>query len=342
MRRRRLRLASFSRRNPLSVLDVAGFAIGLGVTTAVLLTPTRVGAGALNPAIAGQVIAVACGLSLFFLWGEGRCQTQLQRPAGIVFGECAILAGGILALGSYAFQGVWIGSLGYAAIALVAAGAATLMAILPPFLRGREEHRILDRISAEGEFIQAEYVAPTVECPFPERWRMMDPQSAEVEVLEFLRSLVIAVKPELIVETGTFIGHSSIKMAEGLKANGFGRIVTLELDPLVFAKARENVAASGLSEWVECRNESSLEALVEGTIDLLYIDSDPGPIREQEIRRFLPQVRARGLVLAHDASSSFQSVREAALRLEREGLLSVVLLSTPRGLMVAQKREGRT
>jgi DNA-binding GntR family transcriptional regulator len=34
-------------------------------------------------------------------------------------------------------------------------------------------------------------------------------------------------------------------------------------------------------------------------------------------------------------------VREAALRLEQEGLISVVLSSTPRGLVIAQKRAGR-
>jgi hypothetical protein len=48
-----------------------------------------------------------------------------------------------------------------------------------------------------------------------------------------------------------------------------------------------------------------------------------------------------GVILMHDASSHLQVVRDAALRLEREGLISVVLLPTPRGLVVAQKREGR-
>jgi len=38
---------------------------------------------------------------------------------------------------------------------------------------------------------------------------------------------------------------------------------------------------------------------------------------------------------------AMKTVREAALQLEQEGLISVVLLSTPRGLVVAQKREGR-
>ena len=59
------------------------------------------------------------------------------------------------------------------------------------------------------------------------------------------------------------------------------------------------------------------------------------------MRRFLPQVRPTGLVLMHDASSHMKTVREAAFKLEGEGLLSCVLLPTPRGLVIAQRREGR-
>jgi hypothetical protein len=43
----------------------------------------------------------------------------------------------------------------------------------------------------------------------------------------------------------------------------------------------------------------------------------------------------------HDASSSMKTVREGALKMEQEGLLSVLLLPTPRGLVLAQKRAGR-
>jgi len=59
------------------------------------------------------------------------------------------------------------------------------------------------------------------------------------------------------------------------------------------------------------------------------------------VRHFLPQVNPYGVILMHDASSAMKTVREAALQLEQEGLISVVLLPTPRGLVVAQKREGR-
>ena len=76
---------------------------------------------------------------------------------------------------------------------------------------------------------------------------------------------------------------------------------------------------------------------VHGTIDLLFSDSDPG-LRETEVRRFLPQMAPWGLVVIHDASSHQKTVREAALQLEREGLLSVLLLPTPRGLVLAQPK----
>ncbi len=79
---------------------------------------------------------------------------------------------------------------------------------------------------------------------------------------------------------------------------------------------------------------------ISGTIDILFSDSDQN-IREQEVRRFLPQVNPNGLILIHDASSHQKTVREAALRLESEGLISALLLPTPRGLVVAQKRAGR-
>ena len=185
-----------------------------------------------------------------------------------------------------------------------------------------------------------EYHRATPECPHPERWSMYDSMTAEVEVLEFLATLVTTVKPELIVETGAFLGVSAVWMAQGLKRNGFGRIVSCEFDPVVFERAKGKIAESGVAEWIELRNESSLSMQVPGTIDLFYSDSDL-EIREQEVKRYLPQIRSTGLILMHDASSHPGLVREAALRLEAEGLISVVLLPTPRGLVVAQKREGR-
>lgn len=204
----------------------------------------------------------------------------------------------------------------------------------------KQEHKILRQIERSGDVLQPEYHRATPECPHPERWSMYDSMTAEVEVLEFLRTVVTTLKPEQVVETGTFSGISTLWIAEGLKHNGRGRVITCEYDAKVFANAQQRFASSELAPWIECRNQSSLELKVEGRIDLLFSDSDM-PIREQEVRRFLPQINPYGLILMHDASSHLKQVREAALKLEAEGLISVILLPTPRGLVVAQKREGR-
>jgi predicted O-methyltransferase YrrM len=205
----------------------------------------------------------------------------------------------------------------------------------------KQEHKVMLQAERAAGALLPEYHRATPECPHPERWHMYDSMTAEAEVLEFLRTLVTTLKPELIVETGSFLGVSTLWMAEGMKANGFGRIVSCEFDPLVFARAQQKIAASGLAAFIELRNESSLEMHVEGAIDILFSDSDM-PIRAAEVRRFLPQIRPTGLILLHDASSHLKTVRDAAFALEAEGLLSCIFLPTPRGLVLAQKRHGRT
>ena len=334
-RRRRLRVSQFGKTHLFVLLDV--------LTTSAAAACV---AGTLAASIAGPggtgftgLIEAGVGLGIFaYLWSEGRHAHQFQRPDGIVLGEFLVLAAfARLAMNLVEHKrpvaDLW-------SAGGIVAGGILLAVIVPRFLKGREEHRIIERVTRQGEVAQPEYTPPTPECPHPERWTMVDSMSAETEILQFLKQLVMTLKPELVVETGTFIGLSALQMAEGLRENGFGKLITCEFDPLVYAKAKEKIEASGLRAWIEGRNQSSLEMEIEGAIDLFFSDSHL-PIREQEIRRFLPQIRPNGLILMHDTSSHYKVAREGAFRLEHEGLISMVLLPTPRGLMMAQKREGR-
>jgi predicted O-methyltransferase YrrM len=345
LRRRRIPISGISRVGILTALDIAALAFNSFIVAFFLLPLAAV--LVLHGNLTGSSLLVFEGITALligiYLWLEGRRQIQFQRPDGIVVGEFLVLAGALELAPHFYLPAAGLALASVSAlfwIAWIVGGGAVIAVIVPRFLRRREEHRIIERVSRQGEAIQAEYVPATAECPHPERWKMLDSMTAEVEVLDFLKSLVITVKPELVVETGTFMGLSAIKMAEGMKENGFGRIITCEFDPVVFQKAKERIAESGLAEWIECRNESSLDMKIDGTIDIFFSDSDI-PIREKEIRRFLPQINPNGIVLTHDASSHYKIVREAALRLEEEGLLSVVLVATPRGLVIAQKRKGR-
>src|SRR5438067_12653495 len=146
-----------------------------------------------------------------------------------------------------------------ASLASIVAGLAILVTVNKKFRNDKGEHRILHHFEEHGDVLQPEYHRATPECPNPERWSMYDSMTAEVEVLEFLRCLVGTVKPQTVVETGTFMGISTLWIAEGLKANGFGKLITCEYDAAVFVKAKQRIQASGLGDWIDCRNESSLK-----------------------------------------------------------------------------------
>lgn len=279
-----------------------------------------------------------------YLWRLGTRAVRGPRPAGEIFSNYLILTG----LARFLVEFIRLNPLSFlgmsnaqaAGLLSVVAGGALLWRIKWHYHGVKREHRIIEHTNQHGPVVQTEFHRATPECLHPERWHMYDGMTAEIEVLEFLKAVVTTLKPQLVVETGTFMGLSTLAIAKGLKENGFGRVISCEADPRVFAKAKERFRDSGLAQWIECRNQPSLETQVDGTIDLFFSDSDI-PLREQEVRRFLPQINPHGLILMHNASSHVKVVREAALRLEQEGLLSVLLLPTPRGLVIAQKRADR-
>jgi prolipoprotein diacylglyceryl transferase len=280
-----------------------------------------------------------------FLWHMGTKSLRGPKAKGEIFCNYLLLTGvarflvEIIRINPRSFRGM--SNAQVASVLSIIAGAVLLWRIKSQFHTLKKEHRTVDHILSHGDVLQPEYHRPTPECPHPERWHMYDSMSAEVEVLDFLKAIVNTIKPELVVETGTFSGLSTLRIAEGLQQNNLGRVITCEWDKKVYDAARKRFAESGLGKWIDARNESSLKMKVDGQIDMLFCDSDP-ELREQEVRHFLPQMNPYGVILIHDASSHIKSVREGALRLEAEGLLSVLLLPTPRGLVIAQKREGRS
>lgn len=285
------------------------------------------------------------GLVIFwYLWRLGARSLRQPRPRGEVIAEYFIWTGlarffvEFIRINPRSFLGVLSNAQLIAAISVIV-GIILLILLKRRFKARKQEHRIMQHSSERGDVVQREYHQATPECPNPQQWSMYDSMTAEVEVLEFLRTLVTTLKPKTVVETGTFMGISTLWIAEGLKRNGFGKVITCESDPDVFAKAKERISKSGLQQWVDCRNQISLDLKVPGRVDMLFSDSAI-EMREEEVRHFLPQINPNGVILMHDASSHLKTVREAALRLQKEGLISVVLLPTPRGLVLAQPRNG--
>jgi len=283
-------------------------------------------------------------LVFWYIWRRGKRALQHPLAPGVIVGEFLILSGlerflvEFLRINPRVIFGM--SNAQFTAVLSIVAGIVLLVIVRRRFRKVDPVRKVFDHVIQHGSDPKPEYHRATPECPHPERWRMFDTMTAEVEVLEFLRCLMTTMKPRLVVETGTFLAVSTLYMAEGLKQNGAGKIINCEPDKEVFAKAKEKIDGSGLKKWIEYRCESSLDVKVPGQIDVLFCDSLP-ELREPEVRHFLPNINPNGLILMHDASSHLKTVREAALRMEAEGLISVVLLPTPRGLVIAQKREGR-
>src|SRR6185437_12987329 len=273
-------------------------------------------------------------LVFWYIWRRGKRALQHPLAPGVIVGEFLILSGlsrffvEFLRINPRIIFGM--SNAQFTALLSVVAGAAILVIVRRRFRKVDPVRKVFNHVMEHGSDLKPEYHRPTAECPHPERWRMFDTMTAEVEVLEFLRCPMTTMKPRLVVETGTFLAVSTLYIAEGLKQNGSGKIITCEPDKEVFAKAKEKIDGSGLKKWIEYRCESSLDVKAPGQIDVLFCDSLP-ELREPEVRHFLPNINPNGLILMHDASSHLKIVREAALRMEAEGLISVVLLPTPRG-----------
>lgn len=190
---------------------------------------------------------------------------------------------------------------------------------------------------------------PSPECPDPSLWRAIDNFSSEVEVLALLFALTAAVKPVVAVESGTWHGHGSRAIAAGLRVSGRGHLWTVERDATVAARTRAALADDGYADLVTVAHGDDV-AVVAGKaiaaagelVELYYCDSDDlfNGARAREIRRMLPLMAQRGIVVAHDVTPAlFAAHRRDVQALADEGLVDVVMLPTPRGLAILRRRD---
>jgi caffeoyl-CoA O-methyltransferase len=90
----------------------------------------------------------------------------------------------------------------------------------------------------------------------------------------FLKALVAMLRPQRVLEIGTFTGYSSLSMAEALPEGG--RITTCDISEEHAAMARRNFDASPYADRIEIKvgpAQQTVEAL-DGPFDLVFIDAD--------------------------------------------------------------------
>jgi caffeoyl-CoA O-methyltransferase len=92
---------------------------------------------------------------------------------------------------------------------------------------------------------------------------------------ELLFILARATQARQILELGTATGYSAIYLARGCEPHN-GRVVTLESDPEMAARARDNCVRAGLEERVEVWEGEALVLMdgMTGPFDLIFLDID--------------------------------------------------------------------
>jgi len=115
---------------------------------------------------------------------------------------------------------------------------------------------------------------------------------------ELLYILAGAIRAQNILEVGTATGYSAIYLARACEPVN-GRVVTLEHDSSMAARARQNFQEAGLGDRVDVRVADALQTLnrLDGEFDLIFID-----IEKKDYINALPDchrlLRKGGLLVA--------------------------------------------
>jgi predicted O-methyltransferase YrrM len=145
--------------------------------------------------------------------------------------------------------------------------------------------------------------------------------SRETAVLLYM--LARNARARSIVEFGTSFGISTLHLAAALKDNGGGRLIGSEFEPSKVVRARENIAAAGLSDFVEIREGDALETLARDlpeSIDLVLLDGAKA-LYPKVLALLEPRLRAGALILADNADMCPEYLAE--VRAPGRGYLSV-------------------
>jgi predicted O-methyltransferase YrrM len=191
------------------------------------------------------------------------------------------------------------------------------------------------------------------EYQIPPGFEMYNTGGVEVEVGEFLYSFVRMAKPDLILETGTHLGISSVYMALACQRNKRGKVLTYEVLEGLRQEAQALWIDVDVANEIDSVLKSSLDVSLDKDvkIDILFLDSEP-QYRFAEFEKFWPNLRDGGFIFIHDLDHhmahhgmTYHDVYDWPYGDFRESLgpymkslkVQSIALPNPRGMMFFQK-----
>jgi predicted O-methyltransferase YrrM len=136
--------------------------------------------------------------------------------------------------------------------------------------------RVLDALHSQADTVDPPLLAEMGDKTDDEMAHLLDLAFIPVspDAGRFLYTLARAMKTGTVVEFGTSLGISTIYLAAAVRDRGEGTVITTELHAGKAQKARENLRAAGLLDYVDLREGDALDTLkdIAGGVTLLFLD----------------------------------------------------------------------
>lgn len=152
------------------------------------------------------------------------------------------------------------------------------------------------------------------------------------------------IRPEVVLEIGTYLGYSALCFAEGL-ADG-GKLITLDVNQETINVARSFVERSQYADRIEFHLGDAAEIIPNllETFDLVFIDADK-PNYSNYYDLVFDKVRPGGFIIADNViwsgqvleavkDENTQALHDFNLKVKADSRVSNVLLNIRDGLMV--------
>lgn len=156
------------------------------------------------------------------------------------------------------------------------------------------------------------------------------------------------MRPENILEIGTFTGYSAICLAEGLQENG--KLYTIDINEELEARVKGYFKEAGLDNKIEYLIGNALEIIPTLNInfDLVFVDADKANYSNY-FDLVINKVRKGGIIIADNVLWSGKVIQEGKLDKDTEKILNFnkkiqdhpevenLILPVRDGLMVMRK-----
>ena len=158
-------------------------------------------------------------------------------------------------------------------------------------------------------------------------------------------------QPKRVLEVGTYMGYSTLCLAEGLTEDG--KVITLDVEPETNEIAKDFWARTELNSKIEAHLGQATEIIpnLDETFDLVFIDADKANYSNYYDLVF-PKMRIGGLIIADnvlwsgdvlnaengdDVKTSTQALHDYNVKINADERVSNILFAVRDGLMISRK-----